>query len=120
MRRLILALLLALPAQAQIIPPDWTTGDTVREALVLTSFFIDWKQTRAFMGAGTHEEGNLILGRNPASGNVNRYNLMISALHVGLAFNLTPRWRRVVQNYTLIVQAYAIANNYRVGVRITF
>lgn len=102
-------------------PPDltvklswhWTTGDTVREALVLGLIALDWKQTRMFRMDGI-EETNPIVGRNPSRARVNTMIAGAMLAHVGISFALPHgEWRTGWQLAIGGGEAAAVMNNWR-------
>jgi hypothetical protein len=116
---LILAVLLfgMIPAHAD----DWSTGDTKREVAFQTLWAVDFLQTRTIVDDPIrwHEENNF-LGLHPAIGAVNRYFLVGSVLHTGIAYLLPEKYRAPFQYVSIGVEGGYVAHNFSIGISARF
>ena len=99
----------------------WTTGDTGREATFQTLWAIDALQTHTIAENPDqwHEE-NSYLGLHPTIGAVNRYFLVGSVLHAGIAYMLPEKYRAPFQYGTIAVEVGYVAHNYSIGISMKF
>jgi len=119
MRKIIIALLLLVSSSA--FADDWTAGDTWREATFQTLWAIDALQTHTIAENPDqwHEE-NSYLGLHPAIGAVNRYFLVGSVLHAGIAYLLPEKYRAPFQYVTIGSEVGYVAHNFSIGVNAKF
>ena len=118
-RKLLLSLLLlTLPTLSKA--NDWTTNDTIRQTAVLSTFSLDYAQTRDIKNHAWAYETNPILGRHPSDRRITLYFLSASVIHTGIAYKLPPDWRRGFQYTTLALQLAVIAHNKKIGLRFEF
>lgn len=133
MYKLIFALLLLVSISAQA--DDWSTGDTYRESAFQTLLALDFLQTRNiskssnYCGVGKQnehpnchyvQEMNNYLGACPTLGAINRYFLVGSALHAGIAYLLPEKYRAPFQYVTIGVEAGYVAHNFSIGIGVKF
>lgn len=117
MKRVVLALLLTIPAIAQ----GWTKEDTIRESAVVAITVADWGQTLSIADhPDTLREYNPILGDHPSRGQVNLYFAGGIALHYLIARMLPPSWRHGFQYVTLGWEGAIVSHNFHVGIQVRF
>jgi len=98
---------------------DWSHGDTVREGVFLGTLLVDWAQTRQIQAHPDRwHEVNPLIGGQP--GQVNRYFIAGALVHMGVAYLLPPKARKVFQYVTIGMEGGCIAQNYSIGVRFSF
>jgi len=119
MKTFIIALLLLVSSSA--FADEWSTGDTYREATFQTLWAIDALQTHTIAENPDqwHEE-NSYLGLHPTIGAVNRYFLVGSVLHFGVAKLLPEKYRAPFQYGTIAIEVGYVAHNYSIGVQAKF
>ena len=112
-------LVLMFLVSGSLLAGDWSHGDTVREGVVLGTLLVDWAQTRQIQAHSDRwHEVNPLIGRQ--NGQVNRYFIAGALVHMGVAYLLPPKARKVFQYVTIGMEAGCIANNYSIGVRFSF
>jgi len=119
MKTFILAVLLfiSIPSFAD----EWTSADTKREATFQTLWAIDALQTRNIAAHPDQwYEQNNYLGSHPTIGAVNRYFLVGSALHAGIAYLLPEKYRAPFQYGTIAIEVGYVAHNFSLGVQAKF
>lgn len=120
MKKLIAVLLAVFSLQANAAD-SWSKSDVAREVAYLTLHVVDWRQTLiASKDPGRYAEQNPILGEHPSENRINGYFLATALLHVGVTHVLPAKWRPAFQYFWIGVEVVAIANNHKVGIRITF
>jgi len=119
MKTFILAVLLfiSIPSFAD----EWKSVDTKREVGFQVLWLIDYAQTRNIAAHPDqwHEE-NSYLGLHPTIGAVNRYFLVGSVLHAGIAYMLPEKYRAPFQYGTIAVEVGYVAHNYSIGISAKF
>ncbi len=115
-----LVLVLLLPANVFALD-KWDKGDTIREAIYLSAWTVDWLQTRyTATHLNSYRELNPILGSQPSIGRVNSYFIAGAAAHVGISYILPKKLRKPWQYITIGYQAGAVAKNFNIGVGLHF
>lgn len=136
MRFLLLGLILfASTARAG---DDWTTGDTVRQAVVTGLLIADWGQTRwnvkhesdCNTPSGLYPrnpicdalryETNPLLGQNPSMGRVNIYFSAAIVGHAAISYALPRGWRDGWQYVWIGIEANQVNRNRSIGIKIDF
>jgi len=113
--------LLPLFAPPSATADDWSTDDKTRFAAVITSYLVDWHQTRQIAAEPTrYTERNPLLGRHPGARTVNTYFAIAGISTYYLADHLTPVWRTRLLVGILTLEASIIANNHHLGLKLTF
>ena len=115
MKTFILAVLLfiSIPSFAD----EWTSADTKREVAFQALLAIDFAQTRNISAHPDQwYEQNNYLGSHPTIGAVNRYFLVGSVLHAGIAYLLPEKYRAPFQLVTIGIEVGATVHNYSIGV----
>lgn len=106
---------LSLPAQAA----NWTTQDTVLEAVYLGLSTIDWHQSLVI--AMDDDEGwyerNTILGKHPSIAQVNLYFAVCTVLHPIVSWFLPPSLRPYWQGASIGFEGRGVVVNYSIGIR---
>ena len=119
MSKFILALLLLVSSSA--FADEWSTGDTYREATFQTLWAIDALQTHTIAeNPDQWNEENSYLGLHPTIGAVNRYFLVGSVLHAGIAYLLPEKYRAPFQYVTIGSEVGYVAHNYSIGISAKF
>lgn len=122
MKPLLLALLLAIPLQAD----EWTKTEVVAEATFQTLLFLDYRQTSEFHRYGkvdpngtvhTIGERNMLLGSSPKQATINLVCLLSAVGHL-LVSDMMGHDRIVWQAATILIEAYSVGHNHSIGVRI--
>jgi len=126
----IAGLLFSTPA----IADEWSKLDISREVVWQTVHYMDWMQTRqiARHPEEYHEE-NPILGKHPSVSEVNQYMVASAIGHVIVAnyipdvirgIGLPESWasssRMVFQYVTIGMSGGCVANNFNIGLRVSF
>jgi hypothetical protein len=121
MKKLLL-LLLSLVVSTTVLASDddWTKEDTARQAVVLTTFALDYAQTRDIKNHDWAHETNPLLGRHPSDNRVRNYFIGATLLHTVVAYNLRPEWRRTFQYTTIALEVAVIIRNKRIGLHYQF
>jgi hypothetical protein len=99
---------------------DWTTNDTIRQAAVLGTFYLDQAQTKDIKNHPWAHETNPLLGRSPSDPRIRNYFLSAGLIHTAIAYKLPPEYRRGFQYTTLALQLAVIAHNKKIGLRFEF
>ena len=126
--RPLVALLAVLALTANASADKWTKTDTAIEGVVLTTFTLDYLQTRQILESTTGREGNPIIGscRSRVGGNdcsgvpPELYFGGLAIVHVAAMRLLPSRWRNVAQGLTIGVQVRTLHNNYEAGYTFRF
>ncbi len=109
-----------------VTQPVWASklegADLKRELAWTALHIIDWGQT---LHIAKHPERfierNSILGDHPSTGRVNTYMALMLGIHWAAAKFLVPKQhRKIFQQVTLGLTGGAVANNFRIGVRLDF
>ena len=119
MKTFILAVLLfiSIPSFAD----EWTSADTKREVAFQALWAIDFAQTRNISAHPDQwDEQNNYLGSHPTTGAVNRYFLVGSILHFGVAKLLPEKYRAPFQYGTIAIEVGYVAHNYSIGISARF
>ncbi len=117
MNRAALLCLVALPAMAH---DPWTTQDTILEGLFLAQLAVDRAQTLDLKNHPDKYETNPMLGNRPTDRRINRHFLMVALLHPAISYALPKNARTGFQFVSVTVEAYAIGNNFSIGLRAKF
>jgi hypothetical protein len=142
--RILLALLLALPALGQS-QQNWTTTNTVLEVIYASATTLDWASTlniekynrehqlpsseNVYNAGGNYvytlhhaeyEEHNHIMGRHPTRATINQYFSAVLVGHLAISIALPQRARVPFQTIMLLVSLDAVNGNKKVGLRFTF
>lgn len=117
MRHVLIACLISLPAVAH---DPWTTQDTILEGLFLAQLAVDRAQTMDIKNHPEKFEYNPLLGVNPSDRRINKYFLTIALVHPMLCYVLPKNARNGFQFVSITVEAYAIGNNFSIGLRARF
>jgi len=123
--KLLIPLLLLLP-----LLPCFASEEGRENTAALVLLAIDWRQTREIAGweglrwvdfehgwQPAVYETNPLLGRRPSAGAVDRYFLGMAALLLLAQEWLPEREGRALRRWTIAVEAGAVVNNYRIGIR---
>lgn len=114
-------LLFTAAAAAQAESSAWTSFDYSLAAGAATMMAVDWAQTRyAARNPTRFNERNPIMGRHPSTGEVDKYFALSSLLTIGMTYILPRTERRLFLGGVLVVETGAVANNYRIGVKVDF
>ena len=104
LKTLVLLIMLLNPMVSDAFGEQWTEGDTKREAVYLFLHLLDWGTTLDIDGKQYHEN-NLILGKRPSRGEVNRYFLATGIAHILISKSLPKKWRVPFQHITIIIES---------------
>lgn len=115
MRLLLLLLLSSLLSASD----PWTTNQKLGEAAYAVLLFVDWKQTSAFHRQGI-EEANTILGRHPSQQTINLSCAGSLLGHLIITDLLPSELRAYWLWLTVGVEAWAVGQNFTLGVRIVW
>jgi len=131
MSKFILAVLLLVSVPSFAFADEWSTGDTWREVSFQGLWLIDALQTHKITESASacnlgesnqvqgcsylHEQNNY-LGLHPTIGAINRYFLVGSALHAGIAYILPEKYRAPFQLVTIGVEVGDVGNNISLGI----
>lgn len=99
---------------------DWTDKDTVTQAVVLSTFALDYMQTKDIKNHSDLRETNVFLGNHPSDARVRNYFVAASILHTAIAYKLPPEWRRTFQYTTIALQVVTVIKNKRLGLNFEF
>ncbi len=115
------ALFLSANVQAQIIPDDWTSADTAREAVFVSLWVADYKQTTDIKNHPDLHETNPLLGLHPSDSKIRNYFLGVGIAHVLISRTLPAGWPRQTYAYARIAMEVAyVVKNKRLGMQIKF
>ena len=113
-------LITALSLQANAAD-NWSNWDIARESIYLVLQDVDRRQTiTASKEPWRFTEINPILGEHPSKKRINTYFITTALLHVGVTHLLPKEWRPAFQYFWIGVEVGAIANNHKIGIRISF
>lgn len=116
-----LAALLCIGAVMPVHASEWTKADTAWEAGYLVLHVIDWGQTRNISRRpDAYRELNPILGSHPSIERVNTYFALTAIAHTAISYALPADWRRGWQMVSIGMEATAVSNNYKIGLKIDF
>lgn len=99
---------------------EWIKEDTVLQATYSALHIVDWSQTleiKARKNEG-HGESNLILGRYPSRGKINRYFAGTLIGHYLVAMWLDKPYRNIWQSAWINIEWYYVNHNKRRGISI--
>lgn len=99
---------------------DWSEGDSIRQKIVLTTFYVDYLQTKDIKNHPGMYETNPILGAHPSNRRIGGYFVLAAASHSYIAYNLRPEWRRPFQYATIALQVAVILHNKKIGLNYEF
>lgn len=99
---------------------DWSQNDSIRQKIVLTSFYVDYLQTKDIKNHPGMYETNPILGAHPSNRRIASYFILAAAGHSILAYNMKPEMRRNFQYATIALQIAVILHNKRIGLNYEF
>lgn len=99
---------------------DWTSADTARQGVVLTTFALDYGQTKDIKNHSNLHETNRLMGQHPGDARVRNYFIAAGAAHSVIAYNLPPEWRRSFQYSTIALELLVIAHNRQIGLHYEF
>ncbi len=111
--------LCATALHADAAPARWTRHDTWRELGYDALLLVDARQTQWAVRHG-YRERNPLLGSRPSQRAVNEHFLAMVALHGLVSAWMPPLYRRQWQWGSLAVEAFAVAHNAWIGVRLRF
>jgi hypothetical protein len=117
-KKLLVPILLTFPCIS--LANDWTKNDTIRQAAVLGTFYLDQAQTKDIKNHPWAHETNPLLGRHPSDRRIRNYFVSASVIHTAIAYKLPPEYRRGFQYTTLALQLAVIAHNKKIGLRFEF
>ena len=125
--RLVLLVLFLCSLLGATEPLD--NSEWIWEASYQGLLLVDWRQTSNFHkqvyvdSSGTVHtirETNMIMGDGKSQARINAGCVVASLSHLLITMVLGPRERRLWQRATVAVEFAAVANNYNIGVRVTF
>lgn len=134
MKWLFLVIFVSTPLHAE----EWTKTDYALLGGAMTLLVVDWGQTRAITNETvtyaslngqapvavsskrSYHEKNPLLGENPSRSEVDRYFLVAVLGTAGLAYVLPPTYRRWFLGGVIVLEAYSVINNHRIGLRMDF
>ena len=110
--------LLALTLRAS---DPWSREDTIREVSVVVITLVDWGQTLHIAeNPPVFYEQNFLLPKHPTRAQVNRHFAAGIIGHLIVSRMLPRKKREAFQNFSLGFEVALVANNYRMGIRVTF
>ena len=99
----------------------WTAKNTGVEIADAIGAYIDMRQTAKFNKYGmTEQSSRYILSAHPSKNRLRNSAIAYVVVHTGISVCLGPKKRKTWQGVTLVARVSAVANNYRLGVRIDF
>jgi hypothetical protein len=99
---------------------EWTSSDSVRQRIVLTTFYADYLQTKDIKNHPGMYERNPILGAHPSNRRIGGYFVLAAASHSYIAYRMNPEMRRNFQYATIALQVAVILHNKRIGLNYEF
>lgn len=99
---------------------EWSDADKIRESVVLTTLAIDYAQTRDIKNYNMAFEHNPLLGDHPSDSKIRNYFIASAIAHVLIADQLSPTYRKYLQNGTIALELVAIGKNKRMGLHLKF
>jgi hypothetical protein len=99
---------------------DWTDKDTAVQAVVLSTFAVDYMQTKDIKNHKWAYETNPIMGKHPSDVRIRNYFISAAVIHTAIAYKLPPEWRKPFQYATIAVQVVTIIKNKRMGLNYEF
>lgn len=121
MKKMLAAWLLMLPLIAQAIETDpLTDAQKVGTGVMLTTIFLDYRQTKDIKNHPGFTEKNPILGRNPSDGKIDRYFAAAALGSVAVVYLLPDEYRWYFIGGVVAMQLNVIGHNKRVGVSFNF
>lgn len=127
MARLIIAVLFLFVRPALAADP-WTKAQIGQQVAFTVLLAADWGQTKDIKNHPELQEANPILGPNPTDSEVDQYFAAAAVGHLAVAHLLPSRkipglpltWRDAWQHVWIAREAYAVWNNYSLGVKFDF
>lgn len=80
----------------------------------------DWNQTLEISSNDKYYETNNILGKYPKKSEVNRYFISCLALYNGVYYILPDKYKTYYSSSIVGLQAYYVAHNYNLGIKVKF
>ena len=115
------AIFAILGLSGPVAASEWTDTDTAWQAGYLLLHVADWRQTlNIAKNPDRFYEVNPLIGEHPSESKVNTYMAASAALHTGIAYTLSGKWRRRFQQVTIGMKAGIVGYNYSVGIRLDF
>lgn len=118
MKTSILLFFLSFPVYA------WDQYDTYRESAWHFVHFLDWRQTIQISDSchhgGQYYETNPTLGHCPTRGEVDRFFIAGSLIHLGISAVLPPKLREPWQYFSIGYDVNNVVRNYRLGIKFNF
>lgn len=95
---------------------QWSKTDTALELTLVAVSFIDVCQTSWFLRDPSYSESNPLLGRHPSQLELNLFTLGALVTHAAIAYALPKPYRSIWQGLGIGVETSAIAHNFSIGV----
>jgi len=119
---MLLFLVVSFSANAEMFD-EWSSDDSIRQAVATSTIIIDWGQTLDISSKCENTsiyETNPILGRCPSRGEVNKYFAASVGVNYLISRALPKKYRKGWQYMTIVYQAGFISNNYNLGIKVKF
>ena len=125
---ILLAVLVASPAYSWE-PDPWSKTDIALEILSQGLLLVDWGQSLDITKRDEYYEKNAYLGKNPSRSKVNAYFALSCLTHAGITwmmpasarvFGLQFSPRRAWQYAYIGYESSFVANNYQLGLKVSF
>lgn len=120
MKKLLMLLLMVFGVNSSTYASDWTEADTVRQGVVLTTFALDYAQTKDIKNHPGMYETNSLMGAHPSDARIRNYFVAASVVHTAIMYNVRPEWRRNLQYATIALEVAVILRNKRIGLHYQF
>ncbi len=120
----LMACIFALAASAVIAKAhaaeEFSNKDIAVEALVLTSMYLDYRQTLDIKNHAGYTELNPIMGEHPSDVRIRNHFMIGAVLHVGIARLLPGEYRAGWQYGVLAAEVLTIIHNRKIGLSFNF
>ena len=90
------------------------------QSAVTALLVLDWGQTRYIARSDQYHEVNPLLGRNPSTGDVDKYFAGSILLYNAMAYYLPPKWSKRLSYFVGGMEVIVVGNNARIGVKLQF
>ena len=125
---LVIGVIICGPAHAWE-PDPWSKTDIALEILSQGLLLVDWGQSLDITKRDEYYEKNAYLGKNPSRSKVNAYFALSCLTHAGITwmmpasarvFGLQFSPRRAWQYAYIGYESSFVANNYQIGLKVSF
>lgn len=116
-------LIIALLFPSFVRADDWTTQDSVREAVYLSVLVIDWGQTRNIAHHPENWQENVVdwaITKHPSVHQVDNYFALYAVTQVAIAYLLPSEYRKAWQYVNIGYEVRTVHSNFSIGIGVEF